>query len=265
MINVITIICYIISTLLGYFLQRDTVKVNLKFWFILSGLLAVALHAYTLYLNIHVSNNLNLGFFNAMSLMALVTTCLILFTSMIKPTTSLVTILFPFAALSIGLAAYYPSHRILPLDIPNGVKIHIFFSILAYSLLALSAFQSLLIAFQDYSLRHKHPRHIIKFLPPLKTMEIFLFQIIYIGFIFLSISLISGVIFLDDIFGQHLLHKTILSLIAWLIFTILIWGNWRYGWRGNTVVRWDLGGFIVLMLAYFGSKFVLELILKVIN
>ncbi|MCB1717000.1 MAG: cytochrome c biogenesis protein CcsA, partial [Candidatus Competibacteraceae bacterium] len=71
-----------------------------------------------------------------------------------------------------------------------------------------------------------------------------------------------GFLFFVDIFAQHLVHKTILSIIAWLLFGILLWGHRRYGWRGPIAVRWTLGGFIVLMLAYFGSKLVLELILQ---
>jgi ABC-type uncharacterized transport system permease subunit len=57
-------------------------------------------------------------------------------------------------------------------------------------------------------------------------------------------------------------HKTVLSILAWWVFAILLWGHWRYGWRGRTAIRWSLSGFVVLMLAYFGTKLVIELILK---
>jgi len=81
------------------------------------------------------------------------------------------------------------------------------------------------------------------------------------GFVLLSMALVTGAVFLEDIFAQHLVHKTTLSIVAWCVFAILLWGRWRFGWRGRTAIRWTIGGFIFLMLAYFGSKFVLELVL----
>jgi ABC-type uncharacterized transport system permease subunit len=82
------------------------------------------------------------------------------------------------------------------------------------------------------------------------------------GFVLLTLALISGFAFLDDMFAQHLVHKTVLSTLAWLIFGGLLIGRFRYGWRGRTAITWTLSGFGVLILAYFGSKAVLELILQ---
>jgi len=92
-------------------------------------------------------------------------------------------------------------------------------------------------------------------------MEHFLFQLIAAGFALLTLALFTGLIFVQNLFAQHLVHKTVLSLLAWLVFAVLLWGRWRFGWRGRTAIRWTLGGFASLMLAYFGSKLVLELIL----
>jgi ABC-type uncharacterized transport system permease subunit len=85
---------------------------------------------------------------------------------------------------------------------------------------------------------------------------------IALGFLLLSVALGTGFMFLEDMFAQHLAHKTILSVAAWTVFGILLWGRFRFGWRGRTALRWTLAGFVVLMIAYFGSKFVLELILQ---
>ena len=93
-------------------------------------------------------------------------------------------------------------------------------------------------------------------------MENLLFQMIGLGFIILSISLLSGLFYLENILAQHLVHKTVLSVVAWIIFGILLFGRWRFGWRGRTAIRLTISGFIMLMLAYFGSKFVIELILQ---
>ncbi len=82
------------------------------------------------------------------------------------------------------------------------------------------------------------------------------------GFVLLSIAQATGFMFLEDMFAQHLAHKTLLSVAAWVVFGVLLWGRFRFGWRGRTALRWTLAGFVVLMLAYFGSKFVLEVVLK---
>ena len=92
-------------------------------------------------------------------------------------------------------------------------------------------------------------------------MENLLFDTIVTGFICLSLSLVSGMMFLENMFAQQLAHKTVLSILAWIVFAILLLGRWQLGWRGRTAIRWTLGGFISLMLAYFGSKFVLEVLL----
>ena len=82
------------------------------------------------------------------------------------------------------------------------------------------------------------------------------------GFALLTLALLSGFAFLEDMFAQHLVHKTVLSTLAWLMFGGLLIGRLRYGWRGKTAIVWTLSGFAVLILAYFGSKMVLELILQ---
>jgi ABC-type uncharacterized transport system permease subunit len=109
-------------------------------------------------------------------------------------------------------------------------------------------------------LRHHRPGGLLRALPPLAVMETLLFQTLGLGFALLSLALFSGLIFIQDMFAQHLAHKTVLSIFAWLVFAVLLWGRWRFGWRGRTAIRWTLGGFALLVLAYFGSKFVLELI-----
>jgi ABC-type uncharacterized transport system permease subunit len=81
------------------------------------------------------------------------------------------------------------------------------------------------------------------------------------GLFFLTISLLSGFIFIEDLFAQHLVHKTVLSILAWIIFSCLMLGRLWFGWRGQTAIKWTLFGFVSLLLAYFGSKLVLEIIL----
>ena len=143
----------------------------------------------------------------------------------------------------------------------GGILLHIGSSILAYAVLTLAAAQAALVALQDHQLRHRHTRGIIQVLPPLQLMETMLFELLWVGVILLSVSIGTGILFLDDIFAQHLVHKTTLSIIAWMLFSILLWGHYHLGWRSQTAVRLTLVGFALLMLGFFGSKMVLELIL----
>jgi ABC-type uncharacterized transport system permease subunit len=92
-------------------------------------------------------------------------------------------------------------------------------------------------------------------------VEKVMFRLIGGGFVLLTLALLTGFIFVTNLFTQHLVHKTVLSLIAWVIFGVLLIGRTRYGWRGRPAVRWTLWGFGFLLLAYFGSKFVLEYLL----
>jgi len=169
------------------------------------------------------------------------------------------------AAVSILLAMTIVSQHVLLINVAWQLQVHIIVSIFAYSILTIAIVQAALLAIQDRRLRNHRPGGLIRVLPPLQDMESFLFQLIAIGFILLTISLLTGTLFIDDMFARHLAHKTVLSIIAWTIFLVLLWGRYRLGWRGKTAMRWTLWGFLTLMLAYLGSKLVLELILQRVN
>ena len=139
---------------------------------------------------------------------------------------------------------------------------HILLSILAFSLISIAALQALFLAYQNHQLKHKNPTGLVSKLPPLQTMEMLLFELLWVGITLLSLSILSGILYLQNIFAQHLVHKTVLSIIAWCVFAVLLWGRHYSGWRGSTAIRGTLVGFAFLVLSYFGSKFVLELILE---
>lgn len=141
------------------------------------------------------------------------------------------------------------------------LQLHIALSMLAYGLLTLGAVQAVVLSMQHHQLRQRPPSEIFTTLPPLQTMEALLFRLIGAGFCLLSLAIATGAFFITHLFEQHLAHKAILSVAAWLIFAILLFGRWRYGWRGRVAVRGVMIGYIVLVFAYFGSKLVLELIL----
>ena len=169
-------------------------------------------------------------------------------------------LVLPLAALASLVPIVWPGPAI-----PAGTTtthIHAAISLLTSAVLALAALQALVLAWQEHRLRTKRPGGTLRILAPLDTQERWLFRLIGIGFFLLSLSLVSGFMFVRDVLAQHLAHKTVLSCAAWAIFGALLWGRWRYGWRGQAAVRWCLGGFVVLVLAYFGSRWILEVLLE---
>ena len=207
------------------------------------------------------NSGFNFGFFSTSSLIAMIVALLLLVAAINKPVEKLGVAIFPIAATMLTLEVNFTDKTQPPLDYNWAMSTHILTSIIAFSLLNIAALQAILLAIQDQQLKSHPPKHFIQSLPPLQTMESLLFQMLGTGLVFLSISLITGFLFIEDLFAQHLVHKTVLSILAWVIFTSLLIGRSRYGWRGKTAIQWTLIGFVLLLLAYFGSKLVLELIL----
>ena len=192
---------------------------------------------------------------------------LILFISTLsRKIQALAVVILPFTILSIILLALSDNTLEKSILLNSGLGIHVIASLLAYSTLMLAAVQAILLATQNNFLhqRLKNPKqsNFFKTLPALEDMEYFLFHLIAVGLLLLSISLLSGFYYLDDLFGSNVAHKTILSIFSWVIFSALLVGRWRYGWRGKIAVRWTLVGFVVLALAFFGSKFIQEFVIN---
>ncbi len=228
---------------------------------LLSGLAGVALHGILVYQAIFQPLGLDLEFFHVLSLIAWLVALLLLLAALTQPVENLGVAVLPLSALALVLQTVWPATPNVLALASAEIQGHILLSILAYSLLALAAVQAMLLAIQDRHLRNRHPGGFIRALPPLETMERMLFHMIALGFVLLSLSLLSGALYLENMFAQHLVHKTVLSVIAWVVFAVLLWGRWRSGWRGRKAITWTLAGFVLLMTAYLGSKLVLELIL----
>ena len=169
-------------------------------------------------------------------------------------------LVLPIAAIAPLVPVAWPDQ-----PVPAGTAtapMHAVISILTYAVLGLAALQALILAWQEHRIRTKRPGGALGTMASLDTQERWLFRLVGVGFFLLSLSLASGFMFVSDMLAQHLAHKTVLSCTAWLIFGALLWGRRRYGWRGQTAVRWCLGGFAVLVLAYFGSRWILEVLLE---
>jgi ABC-type uncharacterized transport system permease subunit len=135
---------------------------------------------------------------------------------------------------------------------------HILLATLAFAFVTVGAVLAVALAFLERRLRARKPLGRLAALPPMDTLERGMFQTIGIGFALLSLALFSGFFFVEDLFAQHLVHKTVLACVAWVIFGVLLAGRAKFGWRGRTALYWTLGGFLLLGLAYFGSKLILE-------
>lgn len=138
---------------------------------------------------------------------------------------------------------------------------HIVLSVSAYALITIAAAMAVALALLDRRLRSRKPLGWLSILPSMEALESGTFQALSAGFALLTLTLFSGFIFVDNLFSQQLSRKTILTCLSWVVFAVLLFGRWRFGWRGRTATRWTLSGFALLGLGYFGSKVVLEMIL----
>lgn len=223
--------------------------------------IACALHAIHLYPQTFTAQGMNLPFYNTVSLVLFMISALVLILSIFKRREFIGLFLIPIVIAGILLTILKPEIQVATSNI-RGLQFHIVFSLFAFSVLTISAIQSVLLFKQERHLRNANIDGMTRALPPLHDSEKFLFQTISIGFILLSIALITGFIFLENMFQQHIAHKTILSILAWILFAVLLWGRRQFGWRGQTAIRYTLGGFVFLILAYLGSKFVQEILLN---
>ncbi|MDF3031218.1 MAG: cytochrome c assembly protein [Moraxellaceae bacterium] len=248
------------SVLLGRQLTRRE-KVNPR-QILGLGALALPLHLISLHAGIYHPGGLDLGLFHVLSLVGWLIATLSISMSLYQPVVTLTLGAFPFAAAGILLslfvrAPYAPLH-----GLSAGVQSHILISILAYSVLTIAAAHAVLLAVQDGQLRRHQQGRLLGALPPLVTMERLLFDLIAIGLALLTVAIATGFLTLTDLFAQHVAHKTLFTLAAWGVFAVLLAGRHWLGWRGATAIRFTLWGFVLLLLGFLGSKFVLELVLQ---
>lgn len=253
----ISILFYVLTVVV---VLRQNDKVNLSLLSALLLSLALCFHALSLTNMVYLTNpaQIDFSFFNSLSMTFWWIGIFFSFLMIKNPLKIVGVALFSLIVVFLSLSLLFPDTqtKLMSFD----VAIHIFLSITAYSFLFLTFLQSLFLKFQA---NHLHTKNNLKLsnLPPLETMEKLLFQLLNIGFILLTFSLITGFIFLEDLFAQHLIHKTVLSLLSWVLFLIIFIGHKKLGWRNNMVNKSIQIGFLLLLLAYFGSKFVLEKLL----
>ena len=227
-------------------------------------LVPLALHGWLLYDGIFAAPELRFGFAQALSAMTFLAVALYWIESLFYPLDGMEPLVLPFAALAAPLPALFPGLASSGAHAQAGAfKLHLALAMIAYSLFVIALLHATLMAVAERQL-HRKSGLALAHLPPLLTLERLLFRMIGAAFVFLTLTLASGIVFSETLFGRPLRadHKPVFALLSWLIFGLLLAGRWRYGWRGRTAVRWTLGGFVLLVLAYVGSRFVLEVILQ---
>lgn len=235
-------------------------KIN-KRWFFMAITPAILTHATWLYLHIMMLAGQNLPILNVLALVAFIISLLSTFANQRHNTGVLLPVVYGFSVLTFVGVIFLPSNYVTHLETHPQIATHIILALLAYSILSIASLLALQLAYLDYRLKNrKNPLTKIK-MPPLMTLEKSLFQFILIGFILLSGTLLTGFIFLEDMFAQGKAHQAILSIIAWIIYSILLWGHFSRGWRGRLIVYITIVGSSLLTLAYFGSRFVREILL----
>jgi ABC-type uncharacterized transport system permease subunit len=229
------------------------------------GILALAgliLHGALLHRAFLLDSAFNLSMTSVSLLISWVAVFMLFTASIARPLESLGIAVLPVAALTVGISWLIPGEQVMSRPMTAAQSAHIVISLISYSLVFLAALQSVLLLIQERHLRQHHPGGFIRALPPMETMEDLMFLMIRAGLALLTLTVVSGVFFTEALFGKPLTftHHTILSIAAWLVFAILVIGHWRFGWRGRTAIRWTIIGFLLLILAYFGSKFVFEIV-----
>lgn len=227
---------------------------------LLSTMIAALLHLAFLVHSTFGHEHINFEVFEVGSLTSWVIVLLLIFSCQRKPVENLFVPLLPLAGLLLMIAASNQSY--VPLtDLSYGLAWHILLSILAYSVLTIAAVQAALLYWQDNALKKRQMQGIFQSLPPLMLMDKLLFEMLWLGMILLTASYIVGWPYIFSMKDQHLSHKVVFALISWLIYAWLLFGRYRFGWRGLIASRWTLIASAFMLLSYFGSKFVLEVIL----
>jgi ABC-type uncharacterized transport system permease subunit len=230
---------------------------------------ALAAHAVSLYFAIVTPSGLRFGFAPALSATLWVGVATLWFEGLSVRIQALRVLIAPAAAVCALLPLVFEGSDVgvgsRPLFLP-----HLLVGTLAYGVLMLAAMHAMLMTAAERALHGVPVREGSVFarwldrLPALLVLERILFRFIALGFVFLTLTAVSGVVFTEQVFGRPLRvdHKTVFTLIAWALFGALLLGRALWGWRGRTALRLTISGFVVLLFAYVGSRFVIEIILQ---
>lgn len=245
--------------------ETDKPKVNIPMqsWERWAILAALGVHGTGLYDGLFGAGDMRFSFSFALSLMLWLAVFIYWLESFHARMEGLQPMVLPLAAACALLPTLFPTAHVLPHADSVGFKLHFMAAMLAYSLFTLSAMHAVFMGFAERKLHQRSLTKGLTSLPPLLTMEALLFRMIMVGFLLLTAALASGSLFSEALFGKAFSfdHKTLFAFASWVIFAALLIGRQAWGWRGRTALRWTMAGFFLLLMAYVGSRFVVEVIL----
>ncbi len=243
--------------------DRPLVTLPMQEWERAAILLALLVQGYGLYEGLFSAGGMRFSFSFALSLMLWLAVLIYWLESFRSRMDGLQPMVLPLAALSAAAPALFPQLRTVAHAGAWGFQLHFLTAMLAYSLFTLSALHAVFMSFAERKLHQRAVTRSLTSLPPILTMEALLFRMISLAFALLTAALVSGVTFSEVIFGKAMTldHKTLFAFASWGIFAALLVGRHAYGWRGRVALRWTLAGFMLLLLAYIGSRFVAEVLL----
>lgn len=268
LLAIIAVILYGLATVLValYLLSvkdsnRDLESGKVAASFVAASIAAACHIAYALKISF-IGEALNVSLSSMIVLISGMLVLLFLLGGLMMPIRRLGILVFPFTIISLVFAFFWGNNITLLENQSLAFSSHIVISLLAYCLLAIASIQALLYSYQERQIKHRTNPAMLLALPPLQTMELLLFRLVGFGFAVLSLTLVSGAIFSQEIFGHAFVfkHHTILALLGWLVFAILLFKRVKHGLRGSIAVIWTISGFLLIQLGYFGTKIVSEIL-----
>jgi ABC-type uncharacterized transport system permease subunit len=243
-------------------LAHQTLSPLLPLVWVFAGLTLV-LHGTVLVMSIAAPDGIDISVGNAASLVAFLCVAVAWASGLMRALSGFSSILLIFSAAAVILPVLFPGEYRFAYGTQTGMAMHIAVAFSAYALFFVAALLALTMVSMEKRIRSGKSSEKVRRTLPLLTLERYLFRLIFLGFVLLSLTVLSGIFFSEQIFGEpfHLNHKTALSIISWFIFGTLLFGRWRFGWRGKRAFYWILTGTAALMLAYLGYKFVVEVII----
>lgn len=223
--------------------------------------IALTLHLFLLSESILQAPGQNMSMLNVASLIAWLVTFTMTLASFAFATAILMPVVFGFSAFIVLIGIAIPDVHMMQIALYPELLIHITLALFAYGCLSITVLYGLQLSYINLRLKHKKPPLLHASLPPLMTVETIFFKLLLAGTVLLTLSLVTGFVFLDNMWAKEQAHKTVLSVIAWLIFLVTALGHYKWGWRGKPVISATIVGGFVLTLAYFGSRFVREVLI----
>jgi len=224
---------------------------------------ALILHAWLAFRSVVTPEGLDVSLPNAVSVVAGLVAMVAWVSGLLATLPAIGTVVLPVAAMASLLPALIVSAHRFAYAGESLAAAHVAVALVSYSMFLVAALLALVLMSLEKRLRRHLPEAKAPAVPPLLTLERYLFRLVATGFALLTLTLASGMLFTEQLFGRPLVfnHKSVFSMLGWLTFGALLLGRWRYGWRGRVALRWIIAGTVFVFLAYLGSKFVLEVLL----